>query len=434
MRFKIIKMGINGEGIAYKNGRPVFIEGALLEEEVEAKIYDEYKTYAKAKLIRVLEPSKERIDPPCPYFEKCGACSLMHLNYGKQKELKVELLRESLFKYARLNDVKINPLISDDIKLGYRNSLKLPLTLFKGKLVSGLYQYSSNHLMPINKCQIHDTEIERIRINVLNVLNKYHLPLYDPKTKKGMRALYIRRLGQKSELCLISGKDEFEKELLKDLSKIEGLSSIYQSINTSSGNAFFGKSFKHLALSSSLDFKFMGLKIKISLPSFFQLNTHMAELLYTKVKELAGEGDTLFEAYSGIGVMSLLLSKSYKKVLAVENIAQAIQNAKAIAKLNKIDNVEFMYDDAAMALKKTAKKHKISTLVLDPPRSGLDDDMLIGITKALPDKIIYVSCNPATLAKNLSYLLKYYRLVEITPFDMFPESAHVESISLLLRK
>ena len=427
-------MGINGEGIAFKKGRPVFIEGALKDEEVEAKIYEEHKTYARAKLLKVLRASKMRVKAPCFYFESCGACQIMHLEKEAQKAYKVELLRESLLKYADLGEVKMEDLVYDDQTLGYRNSLKLPLTLKRGKLATGLYEHASNHILVIDKCLIHSEEIERIRQNVLNVLNKYHLVLYDKKEKKGMRALYIRYLGDQAELCLVTGQDEIKTEVLDDLKRIDKLVSIYQSVNTSGGNSFFGKTFKHLALDSKLSFEFMGLKVNLSLPAFFQLNTHMAELLYEKVLDLLEEGEVLFEAYAGIGIMSLLGHAKYQKVYAVENIARAIQNGKAIAKMNHINNVEFMYDDAAIALKKVAKKVKISTLLVDPPRSGLDDAMLVGIIKALPKKIVYVSCNPSTLAKNIGFLARYYFLERVIPFDLFPESAHCESISVLKRK
>ena len=434
MSLLVTKMGINGEGIAYKKGRPIFIEGALKDEEVEAKIYDEQKNYARARLLKVVKASPYRIVAKCPYFESCGACQIMHLEKAAQKEYKVEQIRESLFKYAGLDDVAIDELITDEKGFAYRNSLKLPLTVKKGKLVTGLYEHGSNHILAIDKCLIHDPEIERVRKNVLNVLNKYHLALYDHKSKKGMRALYIRHLMGQIELCLVTGRDELAKSVIDDLARISKLSSIYQSVNTSSGNSFFGKSFKHLALATKLNVRFMGLKVDLSLPSFFQLNTHMAELLYSKVIELLDEGETLFEGYAGIGLMSLLASDKFQKVYAVESIAQAIQNAKAMAKKNHISNVEFFYDDASKALKRVAKKEKITTLLVDPPRSGLDDDMLLGIIKALPKKIVYVSCNPSTLAKNIAYLKKYYRLEKVIPFDLFPNSAHVESIVLLQKE
>ena len=434
MRLKIEKMGINGEGIAYNRRLPVFVEGALVDEVVDATITESYKTYQKAKVNRIIEKSDSRIKAPCQYYEKCGGCQIMHATYDYQLAYKQDTLLEALYKYAEIDLSIVEEIKANPNPLGYRNSLKLPLASKGGKLVTGLYEKESNRVIFVDKCMIHEEGLEKIKKNILNVLNKYHFEAYSNKDKKGIRTLFIRVLNGKFHVCLITGDTKISEECINDLSKIENLESLYQSIHTTKSHEIFGNKMLHLYGKKYLTFVFDGLKLNLSVRSFFQLNTKQAINLYHTVKDLVPDNQNfIFEAYSGVGAISLLLKDKAKEIVGVEVIADAVNNANLNAKNNNIKNVKFECDDAANALKRYSKKVNIDTLVVDPPRTGLDDLMLDTILKSKIKNIVYVSCNPATLAKNLAVLKTRYQIKRIIPFDMFSQGAQVESVCYLTR-
>lgn len=435
MKIRINKMGINGEGIGYFNRLPVFIEGVLKDELVEAKITERHGNYAKAECIKIIEKSRDRIKPVCQYYGKCGGCQLLHMGYYGQLEYKYETLAESLEKYAGIDGEMVEDVRPNPNPLGYRNSLKLPVFEQHHKLVCGLYETNSNHMIEVDQCAIHEDGLERVKKNVLNVLNKYHYHAYDKQTKKGIKGIFLRVLDNHFQLCLVTGETRILKETIDDLGKIQNLVSIYQSIHTTKSHEFFGKQMIHLYGSKYLIFKLGDLKLNLSTRSFFQLNTAQAQNLYQFVVDNVKDNqDFIFEAYSGIGAISLMLKDKAHRIMGVESIADAVANANMNARNNHIDHVHFVCDDAAVALKHYSKKHKIDTLVVDPPRVGLDDNMLETILRSKIDDIIYISCNPATLAKNLAVLSQRYQVTRIVPFDIFSQSAHVETVCVLTKK
>ena len=435
MKIKIEKMGINGEGIGYYNRVPVFVEGAIEGEIADVQIDESYKTYKKGHALKIFKTSNDRVKVACPHYEKCGACQIMHMKYEKQLKFKRELIVEAIAKYADLDENLVARTIANPNQFNYRNSLKLPVAMRNGKLVSGLYEKNTNHFLMIDKCMIHEEGIERIKKNVLNVLNKYGYQAFDNKTRKGIKSIFVRGLKDKYQLCIVTGNDKLDTQCISDLSKIEGLVSIDQSIHTTKSHEFFGQQIIHLYGKRHLGFNFNGLDLKLSTRAFFQLNTRQAANMYNLVKDLVPSyQDFIFEAYSGIGAISMMLHDRAKKIVGVESIIDAVNNANHNAKNNGIENVSFVCDDAALALMRYSKKTKIDTLIVDPPRTGLDDAMIDCILRSKIDRIIYVSCNPATLAKNLYLLKNRYVVKQITPLDMFSQSAHVESITLLERK
>lgn len=422
MEFEIKKLGINGEGIGYYKRKPVFIDNALPTEIVEARIVENHKTYYRARLGRIKERSKERVIVTCPYYEDCGACQVMHLEYDAQLRYKVEGLKEALRKYAgiKIEDIKI---IGSDKTLAYRNSLKLPVYQDKkGKLQSGLYKEGTDHLVYIKDCLVHDKTIERVKKNIINVLNKYGY--------KDVYGLYIRQL-DKVEAVIVTGDIKIDETCINDLMRIEGLKSLYQSIKNRRSHEFFGKMIL-LKGERAIAFDHQGLKLKIAPTSFFQLNTQQATKLYQTVIAMCDEDSVVFEAYAGIATMSLALAKKAKRVIASEVIPSAIADAKAAARANDIKNGEFILGDSAETLKRYSKKEKIDILIVDPPRSGLSQEMIKVIERSEIKKMIYVSCNPSTLAKDLA-LLDSYKIKDIVAFDMFPQTMHVETVVLMSR-
>lgn len=436
MRLKIEKIGINGEGIAYNNRIPVFVEGALVGEVVDVKITEKQKRYMKGQVINIIERSNDRVNVSCRYAKKCGACSLLHAKYEKQLEYKYDLLKQSLIKYAQVNPKVIHKLVRNNQIFAYRNSFKLPFAMEKDQLVCGLYMPGTNYFVPVEKCMIHEEQLERIKHEILAVLNTYHLKAYDYKKKEGLRTLVVRGFEGNYQCCIVSGETPLPKGCVEDLMNIQGMKSLWQSYHTTKKTQdLFGKVMIHLGGDRLLSFTMNGLKLKLSPKSFFQLNTAQAEKLYKIVADMVDDGNEfIVEAYSGIGAISLYLKDKAKEIVGIEYVNDAVSNANQNAKRNHAPHVRFECGDAAEKLVKYSKKRQIDVLVVDPPRSGLDDNMINCIMKSKIKKIVYVSCNPATLGKNLAILQKYYRVEKVVPVDMFSHTAHVESVCQLVRK
>lgn len=424
MKLEVKKIGINGEGIAYFKRKPVFIKGAIPQEIVEVKNIKDMGRYFTAAISRIIKRSRYRKEVACPYYGRCGACQMLHIDYKEQCQYKKAIVKESLLKYASVESDIVSDTIACDEIFAYRNSLKMPICEKRGKLITGLYASDSNHLIEVDRCLMHDAKLDRVRKNILNVLNKYHL--------KGIEGIYLRALGEEIQGALI-GKDVFlSKTCLNDLEKIEGLVSLYSFAKHKKPGEFLRGDGKLLFGRKTLEFSFMGLKIDLSIKSFFQLNTHQAEKLYALATSFIKEGDIVFEGYCGIGIMSSLVAKKAKKVIASEIVKEAIADAKKIALKNDIRNVRFICGDSPSVFEDY--KDDISVLLIDPPRSGLDEKMLQAIKNSKVERIIYISCNSSTLAKDIGVLKRCYELKKVIPLDMFANSAHVETVALLSYK
>lgn len=434
MKLDIKRIGINGEGIAYDHKIPVFVKGALPEETVEARITENKPRFRNAETVSVIKKSAYRINEACPLFRKCGACSLLHCSYEGQLAIKKEILEESLAKYAGVEcDVDI---IENDRVLGYRNELKMPFGNDGGKLVTGLYSASTNRFTAVDRCLIHEPELEEMRISILEVLNRYELKAYDRNTRKGMRFLILRVIDGKGQGCIVTGEGLLKKEIVDDLKNIRGLVSLYQSVNTSrDSKEMFGKGITRLFGDRYLTLKYENLRVDLSVRSFYQLNTLQTHKLYNLVTSKVAKGNKLIvEAYSGVGIMSLMLHDHAEKIVGVEYIPDAVTNANNNAKKNGIENVSFVAGDAGEVISRMFRREVIDYMIVDPPRSGLDDTMLETMMKAKISSIVYVSCSPSSLSKNLAVLLKKFRIVSIEAVDMFSNTAHIETVVVLSRK
>ncbi len=434
MEILIKKTGINGEGIGYLNRKPVFVESALQGELCEVEIEKEVERYAIGKLIKVIQPSVHRVEPVCRHAFACGGCSLMAMDETWQLKIKQDLLKEALWKYARISESKVNRLLRSPMRTGYRNQCKMPLKNKDGKLVCGLYQEGSNQFVAIDHCIIHDPALEKTRVKILEVLNHHHVKAEDKKTP-GLKTLVLRRIQNKTQCCLVSGRMKLSKQCIEDLLQIDTLNSLSQNIQDQhKSHELFGKQWIHLGGYENMVIDICGYKLKLSAASFFQLNTLQAENLVQTVASLVEPCDTLVEAYCGVGLMSIASNTQCKKGIGIEVVKEAIVNAKENARLNRLKHLQFVCGDAAEEMKKIAAKEKIDALIVDPPRSGLSDQMLKAISMAKPSQIVYVSCNPATLAKNLQVLCAEYDVKLIQPLDMFPQTPHVETIVNLKKK
>lgn len=426
----IQKTGINGEGIAYLKHKPVFIPHALVDETVSVTLCEENDTYARAKVNSILKPSPMRITPSC---SRCEGCALNFVKEEQQLAIKKDILSETLYKYARIPSDLVRSVHTDHIHKGIRSQCKLPVGEVDGKLVSGLYETGTNRFIPIEDCPMHTPDVERIRKEVLRLCTGV-LKAYDPKRGHGLRYLIIRSLNGQGQCTLVTGRDEMPAPLVYSLSHIAGLTGLFQSINTEKkGTSLFGSSIRKLAGADWIETDLNGLKLRLSPRSFFQLNVPMAAELYRTATGKIDPCDVLVEAYCGIGAMSLLAHDKANTVIGIESVSEAIENADANARTSGIENCHFFTADAAEGLQNVLARMPVDTLLADPPRAGMDQAMIQTILSSSITKIIYVSCNPATLAKNLHALAGSYHPVTIIPFDLFPDTPHVESITVLVR-
>lgn len=436
MKVTIKKVGINGEGIGFIDRTPVFVPGALIDEEVDIRVIEREKRYAKGELQRVIQKSKSRIEPKCKSQRGCGSCPLQIAKYPSQLGYKVDLLKQSLIKYAQVNPRKIEKIIASEEFFEYRNQFKLPCANNEyGELASGLYMPNSNYFIEVPKCWVHEAGLERTRQDIMNVLQRHHMEAYDHQEKTGIRSIVARGFDGKYQCTIVTGNGELSKEIVRDLMQIKGMYSLWQSIHTVKKTPeVFGPKLLHLDGEKCLPLELDGMKLNISPRSFFQLNTKQVVQLYRSIASMVeGHKSLIVEAYSGIGAISLYLKDKADEVIGIESIKDAVVNANENAKLNNCDHVSFICDDAATKLTYISKKRSIDVLVVDPPRSGLDDAMLDCILRSKIKEIIYVSCNPATLGKDLSILTASYRVERVVPLDMFPHTPYVETIVKLSR-
>jgi 23S rRNA (uracil1939-C5)-methyltransferase len=429
----IKKIGINGEGIGYLNKKPVFIQGALTFERVIIHQLKEYPTYYKATLKQVIKQNDNRVKPPCYIQHQCGACSMMHASLDFQEKAKLENLKQALYKYANLRNQSI-PLIRNPLPLGYRNQCKFILGIDQGNISSGMFESESNRWLGIDHCIIHEPTLERIRKQVVALLNKHQIRVAIKAHEEGHRYLIIRVLEGKAQVTLVATKKANDTKLYKQISELDGVEGVFLSVNDSKSHEYFGDDIECVAKNKTLDVTIHGLALSISPKSFMQLNTKVATSMMTFVADLINPNENVVEAYSGTGLMSLLVAKKAKSVFGFDINKDAILNANNHATMNSMSNITFKAMDANVGLKEASKRFKSFTLIVDPPRTGLSKPFIEQLLKSNVSKMIYVSCNPSTLAKDIANLKAKYSIISITAFDMFSHTPHVETVVLMSRK
>ena len=434
MKLNVKKTGINGEGIAYFKRKPVFIEGCFPGETVECTLEDQGR-YFKGKLVRILKKSPDRISCVCPYQKECGGCALLPLEYQKQLEIKKELLMEALHKYARFKQ-KIDDIVPSEKRLSYRNRSNMPVVEEDGKLVSAMYRSGSNHPIPIEQCPVHDVMVERIRLAILQILNSRHYSAYSQLEKKGIRQLSVRGFDNEYQAVIITGNDVFDQKTVDALSKIENLVSIYQGINTQKDPIrMMPERLKRLYGKEKITVRLDDYSLSLSPQAFFQLNRDQAERIYKDAVSFVPEGSgRVVEAYCGIGTISLYLSGKAEEVIGIELEKEAVKDATENAERNGCHNLRFLCSDASRAIRKLLEKQKADMLIVDPPRTGLDQDLIETLLQSKIKRLVYISCNPATLGKDLNQLQKKYMINSVKGYDMFPNTPLVETIVCLDRK
>lgn len=446
--FDIISQGYEGEGIAkIDNKYPIFIEGALKGEKVKVRIVKVNKNFAYGKLMEVLEASEERVNPPCAIYKRCGGCKLQHASYKAQLDFKWDRVKDCVSKIGKLDPSIVKYPLGMENPWRYRNKVQLPIGLINGEVKIGFFAPRSHDIIDMESCLIQDeigdkvvkltrVWIEKFNIRPYNVDGEYD--------EKGIvRHIMIRRGFTTNEVMVVlvtNGEKLPHKEEFVDLmvKNIPGIKSIIQNINSKKTNVILGLESKTLWGEDTISDYIGDFRFNISPLSFFQVNPTQTEVLYGKALEYANltGNEEVFDAYCGTGTITLFLSQKAKKVYGVEIIPQAIDNAWINAKENKVENVEFFVGESEVVIPDLINNGvKADVVVVDPPRKGCDKKLLDAITNIDAKKIVYVSCDPSTLGRDLKVLEENgYKTLEVQPVDMFPNTAHIENVALLIKK
>ncbi len=433
-----------GHGVAKVDGYPLFVPKGLPGEKAKIKVIKVNKGYGFGRLIELYEESPDRVVPDCPIYEACGGCQLQHLSYGGQMKAKLKQVQDVLARIGKIEDVLVHPVLGMENPWRYRNKAQVPVGDLEGGLVAGFYKHRSHDIIDMEACLIQQEQNDTVIQAVKKICGHYGVRAYDETSHKGVLRHIMARYGQRSGeimVVLITRTPELpsKNEIIQDIIKqIPGVKSIVQNVNTKRTNVIFGDETKVLWGEEFIYDSIGSIQFAISARSFYQVNPDQTKVLYDKALDYAGltGNETVIDAYCGIGTISLFLAQKAKKVYGVEIVPEAIEDAKRNAALNGITNVEFAVGEAEKVIPEWYEKGiHADVLVVDPPRKGCDNALLETIISMKPKKVVYVSCNPATLARDLRILEDGgYKTVEVQPVDMFPQTTHVECCSLLVRK
>ena len=449
---KIEDIGVNGEGIGKVDGYTLFVKDAIIGDTVEAVITKPKKNYAYAKMINIIEPSEHRVPAKCPVARQCGGCQIQELSYEAQLEFKNKKVRGNLERIGgfspELLDEIMEPICGMDEPFCYRNKAQFPIgTDREGRIVTGFYAGRTHQIIPNTDCALGVPVNQDILKIILDYMNENHVTAYNEETGKGLVRHVLIRYGFKTKeimVCLVINGDNLphSEKLVDKLTQIEGMTSITYSVNRENTNVIMGKEIGVLWGQGYITDYIGDVKYQISPLSFFQVNPVQTEKLYglaLEYADLKGE-ETVWDLYCGIGTISLFLAQKAEKVYGVEIVPQAIDDARNNARINAIENAEFFVGKAEEVLpeyyaqyeREHGQKAYADVIVVDPPRKGCDETLLQTMVQMQPERIVYVSCDSATLARDLKYLCENgYELVKARTVDQFPMTTHVETVVLL---
>ena len=442
---EIVDCGTDGEGIGKADGFTVFVKDAVIGDTVTAKIMKAKKNYGYGRLMEILNASPYRVEPVCPSARQCGGCQLQAVSYEEQKVFKEKKLRGHLERIGGFTNLPMEPLIGMDEPYHYRNKAQFPVGRNKeGKIVTGFYAGRTHAIIENRDCALGIPENKDVLDRVIAHMEKYNIAPYDEVTGKGLvRHIFVRYgffTGELMVCLIINGQDlPHQRELVEKLCEIPGMTSISLNMNKKRSNVILGDKVKTIWGKEYITDKIGDIFYEISPLSFFQVNPQQTWKLYSKALEYAdlhGE-ETVWDLYCGIGTISLFLAQKAKFVRGVEIVPAAIEDAKRNAQINHIENVEFFVGKAEEVLPREYEKNGVyaDVIVVDPPRKGCDAMLLKTILKMQPKRVVYVSCDSATLARDLRFLCDNgYELKKVCGVDQFPQTVHVESIVLLSHK
>ena len=428
-----------GQGVAHVEGCAVFLPNAGAGERVRLRIEKAQKTWAAGKIVEILEKSPHRVNRECPVAKLCGGCDFWHMDYEEETRLKAERVKTCLNRLAgeRLTEM---PILAAPDCHGYRNKAQYPVAAKKGRAYAGFFRAGTHDVVENRRCLILPEETDAVKDAVMDYVNQFRISVYDEATHKGLlRHIYVRRGAVSGQIlvCLVCNGEKLPKveALLSRLQKIPGFTTLVLSVNTKKGNAVLGDKFVTLYGPGYIEDTLCGLNFRLSPRSFYQVNHHQAQRLYETAIALAGitKNDTVLDLYCGVGTITLAMASSAGKVIGVEVIPQAVEDAKDNARRNGIENAEFFCGDAGQAALELEKNGvRPDVVVVDPPRKGLNADTIEALHRMAPRRIVYVSCDPATLARDVAMLKQRgYALQSATAADLFPKCAHVETVVCL---
>lgn len=437
-------LGHSGEGVGRYEDFTVFVPSAIPGEQVEVKIVEVKKNYARGILRTVITPSAHRVSPSCPVYDACGGCQLQHMSYTEQLSWKRQVVVDAVTRIGKLEQVVVHQTVGVDDPWYYRNKMQFPVGSSGGKVIAGCFAQGSHAIVDTELCYIQHALNNEVACRVKELIQALGLTVYDEQTGTGLIRHIVGRVGAKSGEVMVvlvtNGREIPQQNKLVSMlrERIPAVVSIVQNINLKRTNVIFGGETRTIWGKDTITDYIGPFQFKISARSFFQINTPQAEILYAKAlqyAELSGK-ETVIDAYCGTGTIALFLAQKAARVFGIEVIPEAIENARDNAKLNGVKNAEFLVGDAVDVLPRMYDEGiRSDVIVVDPPRAGCDKTVLDTFIKLRPERIVYVSCNPSSLARDLGYLAQNgYKTIEITPVDMFPHTSHVECVVLIERE
>lgn len=439
---KIQSLGSSAEGVGRIDNFTVFVNGALPDETVKVKIIEIKKSYAVGKLLEVLEKSSDRVEPLCPIYEKCGGCQLQHMSYEGQLEVKRQQVKDAIERIGHQKNLPVLPTLGAENPWNYRNKVAFPVGREKGKTVVGCFSQGTHKIIDASDCLIQD-KLNNEAINaVREVIDKLRILVYDEDRHTGVIRHVVARTGKNGQLMVVlvtAKKDLKDEKIIVNMlrKKLPQMVSLQQNVQTYKNNVILGRETKVLWGKPTIKAQLGKLSFNVSARSFFQVNTKQAEVLYDTAMEyaqLTGK-ETVIDAYCGTGTISLYLAQRAYKVYGVEIVSPAIADAKKNARENNLRNAEFIVGDCTEVMPRLYKMGvRPDVIVVDPPRAGCTPVVLETFSNMKPQRIVYVSCNPATLARDIEILDGLgYKAEKVQPVDMFGHSSHVESVALITR-
>lgn len=441
---EIIDQGFEGEGIAKIEGFTIFIEGAIKGEKCRILIVKVTSSHAFGKLVEILEKSKYRVEPDCATYKRCGGCNLRHIDYEETLNIKQNTVQNLVNKTLN-NKIKVEMTVGMGNPYNYRNKAQYPVGFDKsGEPVMGVYAKRTHEIIPMRNCMIQNPVSEKIANVVLGFFIKNNIPIYNEKNGEGLLRHIVIKVGIKTHeiMCiLVLNKKELkkEKELIKVLIReFPEIKTIVKNYNMKNTNVILGNENEVIYGDGYIYDELGDYTFKISPLSFYQINPIQTEALYNIAIEMADlkKTDTLFDLYCGIGTIGIFASPYVNKVYGIEIVKQAIEDAKENANINNIRNIEFFAGDVEKVFENVLKEHNVKpdVIFVDPPRKGLDKHTIENILNIKPEKIVYISCNPASLVRDLKLLEESYEIKKIQPVDMFPFTSNVECVAVMGRR
>ncbi len=428
----------DGQGVGRIGSYAVFVKGALPGEVVRAHTIKANSSYGVAKLVQVLKPSPDRVSPRCPAYARCGGCSLQHLSYEAQLRAKTEQVRDALARLGGFSEIQVQPALGMEEPWAYRNKGSFPVALGEEGLQIGFFAPHSHRLVPLESCYIQDPGVMAAALAIRDWAREWQVPPYDEERHTGILRHAMARASQQGVLAVVvtTGPLPHKEALVEKLRRaVPGLVGIVHNRNRAASNVILGKEYETIWGSGRLQVRLCGLDFSVSPASFLQVNPRQTQRLYEKALDMLAlrGGETVLDVYCGIGTISLLLARHAGHVTGVENVPEAVEDARMNARNNGIENVDFICAPAEEALPGLVEaRGPLDAILLDPPRKGCDPAALQAILKSGAPRLVYVSCDPATLARDCRILAQGGYLPRfVQPVDMFPHTAHVECVVLM---